>query len=113
MPTRVRCLLVLMLAAACGGGSGGGDNGAPPADPAGSVPSDLRVQGQGPNAINFTTGAIATGTLNADVSLDSAGNLVAGSGATIADAGAVPGLGSLTAVPGAGFVASASAIPGH
>jgi YVTN family beta-propeller protein len=101
-----------LLAAACGGG-GGGDSGVPPADPAGTVTSDLRVQGQGPNAINFTTGAIATGTLNADVSLDSAGNLVAGSGATIADAGAVPGVGSLTTVPDAGFVASASAIPGH
>jgi YVTN family beta-propeller protein len=106
MPQRILCLTLLpWLAIGCGGGGSG-----PAADPPGTVSSDLRVRGQGPNSIAFATGLIGT---SGDLSLDSAGNFVASAGVTIADAGLVQGLGAVIAVPSAGFVASASAVVGH
>lgn len=106
MPQRILCLTLLpWLALGCGGGGNG-----PVADPPGTVSSDLRVRGQGPNSIAFATGLIGT---SGDLSLDSAGNFVASGGVTVADAGLVQGLGAVIAVPSAGFVASASAVVGH
>jgi hypothetical protein len=93
----------------------------PPADPAGTVTSALRVQGQGAFLIDFDTGTLgSTGNSAMDLFIDANVNFTAGivlpAGATprkIADVGSVSGLGAVTVIPSAGLVNTVAIVVGH
>lgn len=114
---RVVALSMAMLLVACAAK----DPAAPPADPAGTITSELRVQGQGAFAIDFDVGTVSASvtTFAYDLLLDANTNFVVGqtsfgvSTRRIADVGAVGGLGAVTAVPSAGFVTTLRASVGH
>jgi hypothetical protein len=94
----------------------------PPADPAGTITSAIRIQGQGAFLIDFDLGTVSTVNSNgtSDLYLDANVNFNIGpvvpagqSPRRVADAGAVSGLGAITAVPSAGFVTTLKAVVGH
>ena len=114
----VRCFAVLSLGTVCGCSLGGPD---PVRDPAGTVSSGLRTQGQGNFLIDFDLGSVssANAACLSDLYLDINVNFVVGcppagqAARRIADVGPVAGLGAITVAPTAGFVVSLSAIAGH
>jgi len=93
----------------------GGSDGSPPPDPAGMVSSGIRVSGQGAFQIDFDTGLVTSGAFSStnDMMLDANVNFDAFNPRQIADVGVVGGLGSITAIPSAGFVAALQASTGH
>jgi hypothetical protein len=115
---RVVMLSLAGLLSACGAGSTTG----PVADPAGTISSAVRVQGQGAFLIDFDQGVVMTTNTNgaADLYLDANVNFNVGPTVPagqqprrVADVGAVSGLGAVTTIPTAGFVTTVSAIVGH
>jgi hypothetical protein len=127
MWSRAKWLGSLLLVTGCttaetGNPSGSGGGAAAPANPVGTIVSNLLAQGNGPDSINFTTGTVSTPAINGapvlcesagqnDLSLDDAANFHA-CGGSIAYLGPVSGLGAVTEVPTAGFVTSTSALIG-
>jgi len=119
MPNVVRCgaVSLVFLAAGCTPVTSDTTSEAPP-DPPGTVTSELRIEGNGPNAIDFDTGQIGGQNSNCgsgadgkgptfnDVRVDRAINFSMCTPATIASVGAVRGLGDITSVPSSGFGAS-------
>jgi hypothetical protein len=121
VPSFAQRVVVLSLAAllsACGGS----DSSGPVADPAGTISSAVRTQGQGGFLVDFdlgTVSAVNTGGA-ADLYLDANVNFAVGPTVPagqqprrVADVGVVGGLGAVTTVPSAGFVTTLSAIVGH
>ena len=116
-------VILLMVLGACGD-FGSSTSSSPPAspDPTGTVSVQLRTEGNGPDSLNFGTGSVSTATVNGaqvvcllgaatDLGLDDAVNFQACSG-SIADLGAVGGLGDVTTAPTAGYQKSAAATVG-
>lgn len=121
MPLSARLFVALTMTvvmSACGGGETSGST-AP--DPAGTVTSAIRIQGQGAFLIDFDTGAV-TSTNNAgqpDMYVDTNVNFNVGvnfppsTPRRIADVGAVGGLGDVSTLPTAGWVATSGTTVGH
>jgi hypothetical protein len=95
---------------------------APILDPAGTVTSALRIQGQGAFLIDFDLGTVMTTNTGgvADLFLDANVNFNVGpfvpagqQPRRVADVGVVSGLGAVTAIPTAGYVTTLSALVGH
>ena len=116
-----RVVVVLSLAgllSACGGS----DSAGPPADPAGTISSAVRTQGQGAFLVDFDLGtvtAVNSGGL-ADLYLDANVNFNVGPTVPagqqprrIADVGVVSGLGAVVGTTSGGFASTNSAIVGH
>lgn len=76
----------------------------PPPDPPGTIVTELAIEGAGPNAIDFETGAVTAG--GGDLRVDLLGNFVATD--AIADAGSVDGLAEVEEIPPSGFVTTLS-----
>jgi hypothetical protein len=94
----------------------------PVADPAGTVTSAIRIQGQGAFLIDFDNGTVsATNSggvydlyLDANVNFNVGPTVPAGqSPRRVAGVGTISGLGAITAVPSAGFVTTLKAEVGH
>lgn len=98
------------------------DSPGPPADPAGTISSSIRIAGQGAYMIDFDQGTVMTlnSSSSADLYVDANTNFSVGlpvpagqQPRRVADVGAVSGLGAVTTIPTAGYVNTLSAIVGH
>ena len=114
---RIAVFSLAVLLPACAAESTG-----PVADPAGTVTSSIRIQGQGAFLIDFDAGTVTSVNSNgvSDLYLDANVNFNVGpvvpagqQPRTVADVGTVSGLGAVTTIPTAGFVSTMSAIVGH
>lgn len=94
----------------------------PVADPAGTITSAIRIQGQGAFLIDFDAGTVTTVNssgasdlyLDANVNFNVGPSVPAGQQPRrVADVGVVSGLGAVTSIPTAGFVTTLSAVVGH
>ena len=110
-------VLAALLTSACGGDPSSG----PAPDPAGTITSAIRINGQGADLIDFDTGAVTIAHVSGvpELFLDANLNFVAVVNYApqiprrLAAVGAVDGLGEVTAVPTAGWVTTSAALAGH